>query len=149
MYSPNETKNHPPLNKRDNNGVERTSKTTVTLVPRLVYSDLNQSGLSQRLRMPACTFTSTTAPCKDCDSIQGPQWFLKNILAVLSLQCLIYSLQHEAYSHRKSTLCLHQRQLSGLDQRKILGKNIPGSFKAWKISGRGTLSSFAATSKCA
>ena len=44
MYSPNETKNHPPLNKRDNNGVERTSTTAVTLFPRLVYSDLNQSG---------------------------------------------------------------------------------------------------------
>ena len=50
MYSPNETKNHPPFNKRDNNGVERTSTTAVTLFPRLVYSDLNQSGLSQRLR---------------------------------------------------------------------------------------------------
>ena len=46
MYSPNETKNHPPFNKRDNNGVERTSTTAVTLFPRLVYSDLNQSGLS-------------------------------------------------------------------------------------------------------
>ena len=41
MYSPNETKNHPPFNKRDNNGVERTSTTAVTLFPRLVYSDLN------------------------------------------------------------------------------------------------------------
>ena len=48
MYSPNETKNHPPFNKRDNNGVERTSTTAVTLFPRLVYSDLNQSGLSQK-----------------------------------------------------------------------------------------------------
>ena len=48
-YSPNETK-PPLLNKRDNNGVKRTSTTAVTLFLRLVYSDLNQSGLSQWLR---------------------------------------------------------------------------------------------------
>ena len=30
------------------------------------------------------TFTSTTAPCKDCDSLQAPKWFLKHLFNISS-----------------------------------------------------------------
>ena len=68
------------------------------------------------------TFTSTTAPCKDCDSLQAPEWFLKHLFNISSSLILSMpdSLQHKVYRNQKPTLCLHQRQLFGLDQQSFL-----------------------------
>ena len=56
------------------------------------------------------TFTSTSAPCEDCDSLQASKWFLKhlfNISSSLILSMPDWLFANKVYRNQKPTLCLH------------------------------------------